>query len=92
MDKIGRIKRLVESSLDTSFGKELSIKELIIFPTQKFDENSNEWVSDSHTVFLTIEDNRLDKNPPDRRYTIFDSELGDLLESLLGYEFCIQIS
>ena len=38
MDKVDRIKRLVESSLNTSFGGDISIADMTVLPTQKHDE------------------------------------------------------
>jgi hypothetical protein len=88
MDKIARIKRLVESSLKSSFGDELSINEVVILPTQKYDEGVKEWVPDSHTLFLSLK--RI--TPPHyesqghfaeaRKVTAF-------LESLFGFECCV---
>ena len=90
MDKIARIKRLVESSLDTSFGDELSINEIIILPTQKFDEKTNDWVPDSHAIFLSIKR----KTPTQVHYesegNIVDSrKVTCLLEGVLGFECCV---
>ena len=97
MDKITRIKRLVESSLDTSFGDELSINEVVILPTQKFDEKTNEWVPDSHTIFLSIKR----KTPPRvqdfSHYESYESyenlvdsrQVTRLLEGVLGFECCV---
>jgi hypothetical protein len=94
MDKITRIKRLVESSLNTSFGDELSINEVVILPTQKFDEKVNEWVPDSHTIFLSIKR----KTPPqvqdffneERHGNFVDSrEVTRFLEGVLGFECCV---
>ena len=94
MDKITRIKRLVESSLDTSFGDELSINEIIILPTQKFDEKTNDWVPDSHTIFLSIKR----KTPTQvQEFYHYESEgnlvdsrqVTRLLEGVLGFECCV---
>lgn len=90
MDKIGKIKRLVESSLDTSFGGEILIKDLVVLPTHKFDEGVSDWVPDSYTIFLSVQDKRPDKSEfyhyvsDDPRY-----KLSNLLESLLGFECCV---
>jgi len=89
MDKITRIKRLVESSLNTSFGDELSINEVVILPTQKFDEKVNEWVPDSHTIFLSIKNK---SGCPDYESKFTINEITNFLEGLLGIECCIDFS
>ena len=94
MDKIDRIKRLIESSLDTSFGGEISINDMMILPTQKFDESTNDWVTDSHTIFLSLK--RMNP-PPKKEFFHFESDgnfvdarkVTIMLESLLGFECCV---
>lgn len=81
MDKSDRIKRLVESSLDTSFGGEISISEMIVLPTQKFDEITNKWIPDSHTVFVSIKKKTTD--------FVDIREISNLVEGVLGFECCI---
>ena len=92
MDKIGRIKQLVESSLNSSFGGGIIIKEMIVLPTQKYNEKTTGWDPDSYAIFLSIEDKRTDQ--PD--YYHFTSEnprykIAGFLESLLGFEVCVDI-
>jgi hypothetical protein len=92
MDKIARIKRLVESSLDTSFGGEISIVNIQIIPTQKYDEETKEWVPDSHSIFLNLKDKRNSGNNPDYYHFVSDHpsyKVSNLLESLLGFECCV---
>lgn len=84
MDKISRIKKIVESALDTSFGRSISINEIVILPTQKFDEETNKWVPDSHTIFLTI------KKIDDPKLNTSTS-VTNLLEGLLGIEVCVDV-
>jgi len=94
MDKVARIKRLVESSLDTSFGGEISIVSIQILPTQKYNEETSEWVPDSHSIFLSIkrtdnpklndESYNLEMESPSRTVTNF-------LEGLLGVEVCVDV-
>jgi hypothetical protein len=81
MDKIDRIKRLVESSLDTSFGGEISIVSLQILPTQKYDEEVNKWIPDSYSLFLQIRKGSVILDRP--------NQVESLLESLLGFECCV---
>ena len=81
MDKIGRIKQLVESSLDTSFGGEISITEMVVLPTQKYDETTQKWVPDSHTIFVSIKKNTTD--------FVDIREITNLVEGVLGFEVCV---
>ena len=81
MDKIGRIKQLVESSLDTSFGGEISITEMVVLPTQKYDETTKKWVPDSHTIFVSIQKNTTD--------FVDIREITNLVEGVLGFEVCV---
>lgn len=92
MDKIGRIKRLVESSLDTSFGGGILIKEIQVIPTQMYSETDGKWKPDSFAVFLTISDNRSDK--PDFYHSLLDdpaTQITNLIENVLGFETCVAV-
>ena len=81
MDKINRIKRLVESSLDTSFGGEISIMDMVVLPTQKYDEEVSKWIPDSYSLFLQIRKGSVVLDRP--------NQVEFLLESLLGFECCV---
>ena len=81
MDKINRIKRLVESSLDTSFGGEISIMDMVVLPTQKYDEEVSKWIPDSYSLFLQIRKGSVVLDQP--------NQVEFLLESLLGFECCV---
>jgi hypothetical protein len=81
MDKIERIKRLVESSLDTSFGGEVSILDMMVLPTQKYDEGTKEWIPDSYSLFLQIQRGSVTLDLP--------RDVESFLESLLGFECCV---
>jgi hypothetical protein len=81
MDKVGRIKQLVESSLDTSFGGEISIAEMVVLPTQKYDDTTKKWVPDSHTIFVSIQKNTTD--------FVDIREITNLVEGILGFEVCV---
>ena len=90
MDKIDKIKRMVRSSLDTSFGGGISIEEIVVLPTQKFNEEVSEWIPDSYTIFLSVKDKRPDQ--PVFYHTISDDpkyKLSYFLEDLLGFEVCV---
>jgi hypothetical protein len=86
VDKIKRIKRLVESSFELSYGDSLKIREMIVLPTQKYDQNSDQWLPDSHTIFLSIE-NKSGSPYLESNFTI--NEVTNLLESLLNLECCV---
>ena len=81
MDKITRIKRLVESSLETSFGGDISIVDMMVLPTQKYDEGKKEWIPDSYSLFLQIQRGSVTLDLP--------REVESFLESLLGFECCV---
>ena len=81
MDKVDRIKRLVESSLDTSFGGDISIVDMMVLPTQKYDEGTKEWIPDSYSLFLQIQRGSVTLDRP--------REVESFLESLLGFECCV---
>ncbi len=86
MDKIERIKRLVESSFEISYGDNLIIKEMVVIPTQKYDQNKDQWLPDSHAIFLSIE------NKTESIYTksnITINEVTNFVESLLSLECCV---
>jgi hypothetical protein len=81
MDKITRIKQIVESSLNTSFGGEIQIAHLTVLPTQKYNEEVNKWIPDSYSLFLQIRKGSLILDRP--------SQVEFFLESLLGFECCV---
>ena len=81
MDKITRIKQIVESSLNTSFGGEISIVDLVVLPTQQYSEESKEWVPNSYSLFVQIRKGSVILNRP--------GEMESFLESLLGFECCV---
>jgi hypothetical protein len=81
MDKITRIKQIVESSLNTSFGGEISIVDLVVLPTQQYSEESKEWVPNSYSLFVQIRKGSVILNRP--------GEVESFLESLLGFECCV---
>jgi hypothetical protein len=81
MDKIDRIKRVVETSLKSSFGDVISISDMVVLPTQKFDKTTNDWVPDSFSLFVQIKKGSVILNRP--------GEMESFLESLLGFECCV---
>jgi len=81
MDKIARIKQLVKSSLNTSFGGEISIVDLVVLPTQQYSEESKGWVPNSYSLFVQIRKGSVILNRP--------GEMESFLESLLGFECCV---
>jgi len=81
MDQIARIKRIVESSLTTSFGGEISIVNITVLPTQKYEWLVRDWVPDSYSLFVQIQKGSVNLD-----------HLGEVeffLESLLGFECCV---
>lgn len=84
MDKIDRIKRVVETSLKSSFGDVISISDMVVLPTQKFDEMINDWVPDSFSLFLQIQKGSIILDRP--------RQIESFLESLLGFECCVDFA
>lgn len=90
MDK-NRLKRMCELALES---RNVIISEFTAIPTQKFNEEKNEWVPDSYSLFLMLKR----KVEPDLEklggegYGGFASEFNSievLLEGLLGFECCV---
>jgi len=86
-----RLRKICESALDTSY-KGVTVTEFRALPTQRFDQESNEWIPDSYSLFIIL------KKPPvnykDLDYCHFtDAEdyrnVETFLESLLGFETCV---
>ena len=97
MDQVSRIKELVKISLDTSFGGGLTIEDLVVLPTHKFDDEKNEWVLDSHTIFLSVK-KTYDLELKDQTvsadghfHTTSSNKITNLLEGLLGFEVCVDV-
>ena len=86
MDKINKIKNLVEISLNTVYGVNLTIKEILVIPTHSYDEDLKDWIPDSHTVFLSIENKSFNPCNP---YNDDLFEVSHFLESLLGLDICL---
>ena len=80
MDK-DRLKKIVETSLVSHFGDNLSINDMVVLPTQKYDEGTKEWIPDSYSLFLQIQKGSVILNRP--------GETESFLESLLGFECCV---
>jgi hypothetical protein len=80
MDK-DRLKKIVETSLVSHFGDNLSINDIVVLPTQKYDEGTKEWIPDSYSLFLQIQKGSVILNRP--------GETESFLESLLGFECCV---
>ena len=82
MDKVARIERIVKSSLNTSFGGDISIVDMTVLPTHKHDEETNEWIPDSYTLFLQLRKGSVILTRP--------REVESFLESMLGFECCVE--
>jgi len=59
MDQV-RLKKIVQSWLDTSYSG-VTIKEFLILPTNKLDEETGKWVSDSFTLFINLSRSGVDE-------------------------------
>ena len=80
MDK-DRLRKIVETSLVSHFGDDLSINDMVVLPTQKYDEGTKEWIPDSYSLFLQIQKGSVILNR--------HGETESFLESLLGFECCV---
>ena len=72
--------------MEFSFGDVISIKEIIILPTQKYNIENDKWVPDSHTIFLSIQ-KKTTNHYIESNLTI--NEVTNFLESLLNLECCV---
>lgn len=90
MDEI-KLKKLCQRVLDISY-QNISIIEFRAFPTQKFDDEKNEWMPNSHTLYITLKKTPPNYNDSDYNF-IKDSEsyltVQNFLESILGFECCV---
>jgi hypothetical protein len=82
MDK-DRLKKLCVSALDTSFPS-LKISDFVVVPTFKFDDSEKDWVPDSYSLFVHLSRNGDDWD----EYR----KVEKFLESLLGFECCVDFS
>lgn len=83
-----RIKKIVQSALDISYGN-ITIKEFRALPTNKLDEDTGKWVPDSYTLFIDLGRNNIDE---EKWETSNNGSVGSFLESLLGFECCVDFS
>lgn len=77
MDK-GRLTKLIQTALDTSY-EGVKISEINYVSKKKYDGKLNEWVDDSFSIFLTLI----------RPINEYPSGVEQFLESLLGFECCV---
>lgn len=82
MDK-DRLKILCVSALDISFPS-LKVSDFVVVPTFKYDESQNDWVPDSYSLFVQV----------NRKGGFLErpSEVENFLQSLLGFECCVDFS
>ena len=89
---VDKLKKLCELVLES---RDVIISEFTAIPTQKFDEEKNEWVPDSYSLFLMLKrkvEPNLEKVGGDITYQSISSEFQGielLLEGLLGFECCV---
>ena len=82
MDK-DRLKKLCVSALDISYPS-LSVCDFVVVPTYKYDETQTDWVPDSYSLFVQIRKGSVILNRP--------GEVESFLETLLGFECCVDFS
>ena len=83
MDK-GRVKKLCKIILETSYSG-TTICDFDMTPTFKYDERLSKWVPDSFALFIQI------KSPLERE-TYRTRIIQETLESLLGFECCVDFA
>lgn len=84
MDQITKIKKICKNLLDTSYGDKITISELIVVPTFRYDDTKKDWIKDSFSIFVTLKSTEVD---------FFSEKNFDLFfESYLGLDFCVEFS
>jgi hypothetical protein len=81
-----RLKKIIQSVLDNSFSG-AKMNELMVLPTNKWDENVTKWVPDSYSLFITL---KRGKTLNGNSYNTVDIE--NLLQSLIGFDCCVNFS
>ena len=82
MDK-DKLKKLCESALDISYPS-IIVSDFVVVPTFKYDETQTDWVPDSYSLFVQIRKGSVILNRP--------GEVESFLETLLGFECCVDFS
>jgi hypothetical protein len=85
MDQV-RLKKIIQSVLDNSFSG-AKMNELMVLPTNKWDENVTKWVPDSYSLFITL---KRGETLNGNSYNIADIE--NLLQSLIGFDCCVDFA
>ena len=71
------------SALDISFPL-LKVSDFVVIPTFKYDDSQNDWVPDSYSLFVQVNRNGETLDRP--------IEVENFLESLLGFDCCVDFS
>ena len=82
MDK-DKLKKLCVSALDISYPS-IVVSDFVVVPTFKYDETQMDWVPDSYSLFVQIRKGSVILNRP--------GEVESFLETLLGFECCVDFS
>ena len=82
MDK-DKLKKLCESALDISYPS-IIVSDFVVVPTFKYDETQTDWVPDSYSLFVQIRKGSVTLSRP--------REVESFLETLLGFECCVDFS
>jgi hypothetical protein len=78
-----RLKKLIQSALDTSYDESLLITEFRALPTHSYDNEKGEWVPDSHSLFLVVKKTKDCENC---------KNVSRLIESVIGFECVVDFS
>jgi hypothetical protein len=81
MDK-NKLKKIIQSLLDLSYDESLKIVEFTALPTQRYDNEKTEWVPDSHSLFLVVNETKYCEN---------HRNASRLIESVLGFECVVDL-
>jgi hypothetical protein len=79
-----KLKKICELALDTSYSG-VTITEFRAIPTQRFDTESCKWVPDSYSLFIMAKKGSLLEFRECR-------EIENFLETLFGFEVCVDFS
>jgi hypothetical protein len=76
-----RLKKMYQNLLDESYDKRYIIDEFRALPTQVYDTEKNEWVPDSYSVFIMLDDKQ--------NQNIRELGICEKLEGIFGFECCL---
>lgn len=94
MDKVDRIKKIVETALDIHFDGKVNLQKVVLLPIRKFNESTNELIESSHTLLLIVKTNDhtlLEEIHCVDGFLGLSDRISVFLERLLGFEVCVDV-